>query len=498
MRRCLASGVMTALLAGCNGAGSPAGPPPTRPAVSSSTSPAVRPATNHLPGAFRPHASARPLPRCTHRRSAPRTRPAQDWDVNGDGRGDVPVIYGSGGDESGAVGVLHLLLTSPSGKVRCDDPVVGKHNGFGSRTASGDFNGDGYADVAVTDIDTSDVTVYPGSASGLLGSQAVDVPHHHNRFGRSDQHFFGHSLAAADFDRDGFDDLAIGVPQMNPPAVDFGSVVVLWGGRHGVLGGQAEGRPGRYRIRSSLRHFGATIAAGDVTGDGYPDLVESAGGDADQYYYRGRGEDRLALLKGGPRGPRHPDVVGRGVGNLVVGDVTGDGTDDVVSNGPGKIRLYLGSRHGLGQPTVVVPGQDGMPGPVTRRDRFHAVAVVSATANRPGFLVAAAPNHWVDGHRFAGALWLAQGSATGIDLSSAHVVTQGTPTVPGAIRPDTYLGEATLVRDVVGGLRPELVVRTFHGSDPGPVIVLRLTHNRVRGSVYALLPKHLDSFHLPS
>jgi hypothetical protein len=100
---------------------------------------------------------------------------------------------------------------------------------------------------------------------------------------------------------------------------DDGTDVRTWA--HG-----AEGEPAVLRIAGPLRSLG--VAAGDVTGDGFGDLVA---------YHRDRsGAAEVAVWRGGPGGltPTPTVVFTNSVdlanAKLAVGDVTGDGTADIV------------------------------------------------------------------------------------------------------------------------------------------------------------------------
>src|SRR4029453_17736886 len=88
---------------------------------------------------------------------------------------------------------------------------------------------------------------------------------------------FGWALAVADFNQDGIDDLAIGAPG----ELVEGQVVILLGktkkgltGKHSVLIDETDcgGTPNP----AKAHHFGETLAVGDFTGSGVPQLVIGA------------------------------------------------------------------------------------------------------------------------------------------------------------------------------------------------------------------------------
>jgi disulfide bond formation protein DsbB len=118
----------------------------------------------------------------------------------------------------------------------------------------GDFNGDGFADLAVgvpgQDIDgvtnTGSVNVLYGSRSGLTA--AGDQLWHQNTPGvpdsNEDHDNFGGALAVGDFDADGFADLAVGAPNEDvgtaPSVLSAGAVTVLYGSPTGLADDRAQ------------------------------------------------------------------------------------------------------------------------------------------------------------------------------------------------------------------------------------------------------------------
>ena len=156
---------------------------------------------------------------------------------------------------------------------------------FGASTAVGDFNGDGYDDLAVgapgeavgSTNDAGVVHVMPGGPDGLRADLEFAVQQNGMIGGYPEVgDRFGEALAAGDIDGDGLDDLAIGVPGENGAS---GYVVLMYGqpnsGRFILDGneveisqyGSVQGTP------ESGDRFGEAVAISDLTGDGYGDLV---------------------------------------------------------------------------------------------------------------------------------------------------------------------------------------------------------------------------------
>ncbi len=150
--------------------------------------------------------------------------------------------------------------------------------------AVGDFDGDGFDDLAVgapqegvSGVPHAGGTsiVYGGSGGlSVAGRQWFDQ--NTLGLGMQERDYFGFALASADMDGDGYDDLAIGVPGENFGGVDdAGQVDVLFGGPSGL-----STAGGVYFDQSILGltpeqgdSFGRSLAAGDFDGDRYADLA---------------------------------------------------------------------------------------------------------------------------------------------------------------------------------------------------------------------------------
>ncbi|MFI7602270.1 FG-GAP repeat protein [Actinoplanes sp. NPDC049681] len=223
-------------------------------------------------------------------------------DVNGDGRADLAVglpgeSAGSVADAGGAVMFLSDAQGVSTTGARWLDQGTANMPGtptafdrFGSELAIGHFNHDGYGDLAIASPGENEggtgpsrgmVNLILGSGAGLnvigvfsvegddFGSVAPDVRPVRLGYG---------GLALADVNGDGADELFAGTPEAAVAgAAGAGMVAVLEGSNDGffvtassVVTRKTADVPGDPAAADS---FGAAVAAGDVTGDGFGDLV---------------------------------------------------------------------------------------------------------------------------------------------------------------------------------------------------------------------------------
>ncbi len=213
-------------------------------------------------------------------------------------------------------------------------------DGIATQAVVGDFNGDGKPDLAlgfpyaVNKGKTSgQVVIYFG---GTGRRQTVITLN-----GEADQDKFGKSLAVADLNKDGFDDLAVGAPGFDDPAEiqsgfgNGGKVYIYAGGAtfgtttvQTVLGRKVYSATGVYLDGESL---GETLTlAGDINGDGYPDIAVGApmgGFDRSGGVYILYGAMPIGTSRTEVRGALGWDELGTGL--AAAGDNSGDGFQDV-------------------------------------------------------------------------------------------------------------------------------------------------------------------------
>jgi hypothetical protein len=248
-------------------------------------------------------------------------------DFNGDGLDDLAV--GAEGEtvsslaSAGAVSLFYgrRAVTRGEGVLSASESrhwtqgsggIAGVPGGaarFGASLAFGDFDADGFADLAIGVPGQNVGSAQRAGAVAVLYGSPSRTAEPRNEIWTQDSDSvpgeaeafdaFGESLIAADFDGDGHADLAIGVPFEDAESIaDVGAVVVLYGApKHFVMRpSPIEGHPAVVMIiaaglndrRSQIwsqrtagitdtaetgDRFGWSLAAGDFDKDGHADLA---------------------------------------------------------------------------------------------------------------------------------------------------------------------------------------------------------------------------------
>ena len=290
-------------------------------------------------------------------------------DFNRDGRADIAV--GAPGTavgafaSAGAVFVWNGTIDFPNPVGALTEAMDGQTAAagdlFGASLTVGDFNGDGYDDLAVgapgrgvgPAAAAGMVFVFNGSSSGLHAGGAFSSLTVGHAPAAGDN--FGTSLAAADFDLDDDDELAVGVPGRTiTGAQGAGAVAVLRGSPLGLSGGSWLTQEQLAENSETGDQFGFAVAVADLDGDGAFDLVTGVPGET---LGATASAGMACTFYGGDTDLVAGDcVVASDVGvaaetgarfgqALDAGDLDGDGAAEVVLGAPGS---SLGGAAGAG------------------------------------------------------------------------------------------------------------------------------------------------------
>ncbi len=433
------------------------------------------------------------------------------WDFDGDRYSDlaigVPFEDIGAGTDGGAVNVLYAGSEglSAAGDQLWHQDVSGIESSsedgdvFGEALAAGDFDGDGFADLAVgTPGDSIGspipkgglVNVIYGTVSGL--SATNDQMWHQDVGsiigGAGSNDLFGSALAVGDFDGDGFDDLAVGVPGDRAGGhAGAGVVNVIYGTEDGLddAGNQIwhQDVDGVTGIAGGGDGFGSTLAAGDFDEDGFFDLAIGAPGDkVDGEVGAGvvhvlygtaqglsaTGDDWWSQTTKGVKGqPNRNDGFGAAI---AAGDLDGDGAADLAIGVPGEER---GGDNNAGQVHVLLGGDDGVTtdgariwhqdltwvkGIAQAGDHFGA-ALAIADHDGDGFndLSIGVPDETLNGRKKAGGVIVLYGRVGGVSAAGSDFWKAGYDGLAGASGDYDHFGTTLRGLDFDGDSFADLV-----------------------------------------
>ncbi len=368
-------------------------------------------------------------------------------DFNGDGRSDVAV--GAPGrtvaGQPGA-GAVVVLYGGNGGLKASRNTVVDQTSGsladahandaFGSALVAGDFNGDGVDDLGVGAPGDSVHAARAGAVSILWGATGTGIMAAGQFLTQNDvgtgesaeaDDLFGWSLAAADFDNDGDDDLAVGAPGESVGAATQAGIVNIFSGSDtdpvSAIFILSDDTPGVSSPIESGDRFGGALAAGNFNNDAFGDLAVAAPAE-------GKGR-KFAV---------------------------------------GAVHVISGSGTGLAGGAVksITQKSRGMADNVDSGDDFgHELSVGNFNGRGADDLAIGVPGEMIDGLPGAGMVHVLFGKSFGIATAKSQSWQPGVRGVPGTAQAHAGFSRALASGDVNGDGTDDLIVATPGDSNAG-------------------------------
>ena len=211
-------------------------------------------------------------------------------------------------------------------------PLVSPGNMSGGISVAGDFNGDGFLDLAIVNPGFSTVTILPGNGDGTFGNKCKNNIQSY-AVGKTPR-----AVAVGDFNEDGILDLVVANEGNNTFSVLLG----VGDGTFVLAYSYAAGAKPE------------AIAVADFNGDGHKDVAVLSAG------------TNVSILLGNGDGTFNPQVtypVGNGhqAGDLALADFNTDGFQDlaIVNGSDSTVSVLSGVGDGTFNPQVTYPVGDG-------------------------------------------------------------------------------------------------------------------------------------------
>lgn len=388
-------------------------------------------------------------------------------DINGDGHDDV--IAGAPWPDVTPGKVLVFLGYSELGGhpdivLRAPD---GSRTGFGHFLAAGDLTGDSRDEIIIANpFGAGRVYVFSASADPPETPIAVlEGPEQ-----RAGSHL-GYPVAVVDVNGDGHDDVIAGAPQLDVDGRnDAGGVLVFLGGN--PLDAVCDFVLHAPRPETGT-WFGRSVAAGDVNGDGLDDIIVGAYGSSpgglrsagQVFVFLSDGdsfEDAKVHVLQDPT-PQEEAKLGYAV---AAGDIDGDGYDDVIAgafgspvnrrSGAGKVLVFRGGAGFDTSADAVLSAPDNEAG----AGFGYVLATADVNVDGSDDIIVGSPYSNLGGRESAGEAFLFFG---GHDL----LIAVAENLIPPAPQEYAYFGVSVAVGDIDGDGAADVIVGGYRASADG-------------------------------